>query len=326
MSGFLKLFNMGFNCKICGQITISRTIQVRSKKSQEIHHCENCDFDFFDFNPENLLIEDKLDESRLQSAGLDIPSIEEDFNNGLKQSSPLIEAYFNNNDKGRNILEIGCSWGYFLELIKNNGGKPYGIELNKVRTKYVNNHLNIPCFGSLEECVSKNIKFKKIYLFYVVEYVYVPLSYFKILFSLLEDDGEIIFITPNLNDALKNLWLNQGFKNFFYDECAVNYFTPKSLKNIFEQIEFSKFIIKSKQGYSFLNHVSWHFTNAPRTTGIVGGDAFIIDLKEKMNESNVDFSTKFYELIENFNNQYKAILEENDYGNQIICRITRSLI
>jgi 2-polyprenyl-3-methyl-5-hydroxy-6-metoxy-1,4-benzoquinol methylase len=317
---------MSINCKICGQKTTTGTVQVRSKKTLEIFHCNNCDFDFFDFNPENLLIEDKLDQSRLKAAGLDIPSIDEDFNNGIKQSSPLIESYFNDSDKERNILEIGCSWGYFLELIKINGGNPYGVELNKVRTKYVNEHLMIPCFGSLEECISQNIKFKKIYLFYVIEYVYDPLSYFKSLFSLLDDDGEIIFITPNLNDGLKDIWLNEGFRNFFYDECAINYFTPQTLKIIFNQIEYSNASIKSNQGYSFLNHVSWHFTNAPRTTGIVGGDAFLIDLKEKMDESNVDFSTKFYELIEKFNNQYKAILEENDYGNQIICRISRSLI
>ncbi len=314
---------MSINCKICGQISTSRTVQVRSKKNLEIFHCENCDFDFFDFNPENLLIEDKLDQSRLKAAGLDIPSIEEDFKNGLKQSSPLIESYFNDSDKGRNILEIGCSWGYFLDLIKNNGANPYGVELNKVRTKYVNEHLNIPCFGSLEELISKNIKFKKIYLFYVVEYVYDPLTYFKSLFSLLEEDGEIIFITPNLNDALKDIWLNEGFKNFFYDECAINYFTPKTLRNIFEQIELSNLKILSKQGYSFLNHVSWHFTNAPRTTGIVGGDAFMNDLQAKMANSSVSISPEFYQLIEKFNKEYQTMLEQNEYGNQIICHISK---
>jgi hypothetical protein len=314
---------MSINCKICGQVTTSRTVQVRSKKNLEIYHCGNCDFDFFDFNPENLLIEDQLDQSRLKAAGLDIPSIEEDFKNGLKQSLPLIDSYFNDSDKGRNILEIGCSWGYFLNIIKNNGGNSFGLELNKVRTKYVNEHLNIPCFGSLEECISQNIKFKKIYLFYVVEYVYDPLSYFKILFNLLEDDGEIIFITPNLNDALKDVWLNEGFKNFFYDECAINYFTPKTLRNIFDQIEFSNPKIESKQGYSFLNHVSWHFTNAPRTTGIVGGDAFMNDLQLKMKNSSVSFSPEFYQLIDKFNKEYQSMLEHNDFGNQIICRISK---
>jgi len=317
---------MSINCKICGHVTISRTVKVRSKKNLEIYHCGNCDFDFFDFNPENLLVEDKLDQSRLKAAGLDIPSIEEDFKNGLKQSSPLIETYFNDSDKKRNILEVGCSWGYFLELIKINGGNPYGVELNKVRTRYVNEHLNIPCFGSLEECISQNIKFKKIYLFYVIEYVYDPLAYFKSLISLLEDDGEIIVITPNLNDALKDIWLNEGFKNFFYDECAINYFTPKTIENLFNQIGNSIISIKSKQGYSFLNHASWYFTNAPRTTGIVGGDAFMDDLIDKMAVAQVSFASDFINLIISFNNQYKAILEKNDYGNQIICKLTRSLI
>jgi 2-polyprenyl-3-methyl-5-hydroxy-6-metoxy-1,4-benzoquinol methylase len=314
---------MSINCKICGQSTTSRTVQVRSKKNLEIYHCENCDFDFFDFNPENLLIEDKLDQSRLKAAGLDIPSIEEDFKNGLKQSIPLIESYFNDIDKGRNILEIGCSWGYFLDLIKNNGGNPYGVELNKVRAKYVNEHLNIPCFESLEECISKNIKFKKIYLFYVVEYVHDPLTYFKSLFSLLEDDGEIIFITPNLNDALKDIWLNEGFKDFFYDECAINYFSTKSFKNIFSQIEYSNVLINSKQGYSFLNHASWHFTNSPRTTGIVGGDIFFELLIKKINGSKINFKNEVIELLLSFDQEYKNILEKYEFANQIIIKLKK---
>jgi 2-polyprenyl-3-methyl-5-hydroxy-6-metoxy-1,4-benzoquinol methylase len=314
---------MSINCKICGQNTTAKTVQVRSKKMIDIYHCDNCEFDFFDFNPESLLIEDKLDQSRLKAAGLDIPSIEEDFNNGLKQSLPLIESYFNETDKGENILEIGCSWGYFLELIKEHGGKPYGIELNKVRTKYVNEHLNIPCFESLDECIKSNVKFKKIYLFYVVEYILDPLVYLNELYELLDEGGEIIFITPNLNDALKDILLNEGFSKFFYDECAINYFTPKTLRNIFEKSKFSELNIVTKQGYSFINHMSWHLTESPRTTGIVGGDSFLNLLVSKMDNSNVNFKNQIIQLFEEFNLNYKSILEKNEFGNQIICSLNK---
>jgi len=314
---------MNIDCKICNHSTVNRIVEVRSKKKLNIYHCKYCNFDFFDFNPESLLIEDKLDQSRLKSAGLDIPSIDEDFKNGLKQSKPLLDSYFDSNDKNRNILEIGCSWGYFLELVKKKGGIPYGIELNKIRSKYVNEHLDITCFESLEECINKNIKFKKIYLFYVIEYIVDPLNYFNNLYNLLEEDGEIIFITPNLNDSLKDIWLSEGFNSFFYDECAINYFTPKSLKNIFDQLKFSNSNIISKQGYSFLNHVSWHFTNLPRTTGIVGGDIFIEDLKNKMSKSSQSFAIELSQLIEKFDDEYKEVIEKNDFGNQIICKISK---
>ena len=96
------------------------------------------------------------------------------------------------------------------------------------------------------------------------------------------------------------------------------------MRNIFDQIELSNPQIKSKQGYSFLNHVSWHFTNAPRTTGIVGGDAFMNDLKSKMNNSSVSISSEFYQLIDKFNKEYQSMLEQNDYGNQITCHISKN--
>lgn len=314
---------MSNKCSICNQAAEERIVNVRSKKAIKIYHCSNCNFDFFDFDPTVLLVENKLDESRLKAAGLDIPSIEKDFENGLKQSQPLIAEYFEESDINRNVLEIGCSWGYFLQLIKEKGAKPYGIELNTVRTQYVNEHLAIPCYGSLEECEENGVRFKKIYLFYVVEYVPEPLKYFQRLINLLDTDGSIVFITPNLNDALKDIWQNVGFGNFFFDECAINYFSPESLKNLFDQLSNAKAEIITKQGYSFLNHVSWHFTNAPRTTGIVGGDNFINDLKGHILSSKVNFKEDFFSLISEFNTKYKEMLEKNDYGNQIICKICK---
>ena len=48
-----------------------------------------------------------------------------------------------------------------------------GIIVFRKNEQNLNEYLMIPCFGSLEECISQNIKFKKIYLFYVIEYVYI---------------------------------------------------------------------------------------------------------------------------------------------------------
>ena len=103
---------------ICKSITTSaskRTIIIRSKKSIEIFHCENCDFDFFDFNPENLLIEDKLDQSRLKAAGLDIPSIEED----KKIRESLLNSLGRNNKQTIRSLINSCHFfGKDAEVIR----------------------------------------------------------------------------------------------------------------------------------------------------------------------------------------------------------------
>src|SRR5262245_24919756 len=101
-------------CSICGGPAAARNGQARSGKDLTIFRCESCRFDFLDHDPTDGLAANKLDETRLKAAGLDIPSVERDFANGLAQSRPYVAEYIGSADAGGNILEIGCSWGYFL--------------------------------------------------------------------------------------------------------------------------------------------------------------------------------------------------------------------
>ena len=308
---------MSSNCPICRNNADSKIIQVRSGKEMELFHCSNCDFDFFNIDPSKALADDKLDESRLKSAGLDIPSIDKDFENGLKQSKVLIDEFIDDSDFNKNVLEIGCSIGYFLKLVQDKGANPYGIELNVVRVKYVNEHLNIPCHDDLEVYEKQGKKFKKIFLFYVLEYIPNPIAYFERLIGLLDEGGEIILVSPNLDDFLKDGWQNKSFGKFFYDEHAINYFTVKSMRRFAEKLSASSFVVSSHQGYSIVNHVSWYLTNAPRTTGIVGGDKFLKDINELLKTSGLSFSDEVVSLVNQFDQNYKRLLEANDYGNQI---------
>jgi SAM-dependent methyltransferase len=308
---------MSSSCPICGTNSKSNVVQVRSGKEMELFHCEECDFDFFTLDPSKDLADDKLDESRLKSAGLDIPSIEKDFENGLKQSKVLIEEFIDDTDVNKNVLEIGCSVGYFLKLVQDRGANPYGIELNIGRVKYVNEHLDIPCHEDLAVYEKEGLTFKKIFLFYVLEYIPSPIAYFERLIGLLEEGGEIILVSPNLDDFLKDGWQNKAFDKFFYDEHAINYFTVKSMNRFAEKLSASNFVVSSRQGYSIVNHVSWFLTNAPRTTGIVGGDKFLKDINELLTTSGLSFSDEVVSLFNQFDQDYKKLLEENDYGNQI---------
>jgi 2-polyprenyl-3-methyl-5-hydroxy-6-metoxy-1,4-benzoquinol methylase len=294
-------------------------ITVRSGKKMEIFHCKNCDFDFFDIDPSESLAKNKLDESRLKAAGLDIPTIEKDFENGIIQSQPYIDAYISEIDKGRNILEIGGSWGYFLKMMADRGVKPYGVELNSVRVDYVNEILKIPCYSTLESCEKSGVKFKQIFLFYVFEYVHEPVHYINRLLNMLEDGGRIVMITPNLNDPLKDIWANKAFENFFYDENAVNYFKPLSIRNLLKAIDNgnNNSSVKIIQGYSFINHVNWYLNNAPRTTGRVGGDYHIENITSKLNQSANKLGSEMSKLIIDFDKKYREIIEVNEFGNQI---------
>ena len=111
-------------CWICESNTEKRTVKLRSGSNAVLLYCKKCEFEFFDHDITKKLIDDGLDTSRLKNAGLDIPKFKKDFQNGEKQSIEYIKKYLNKNDIGKNILEIGCSWGYFLETAKKFGVIP----------------------------------------------------------------------------------------------------------------------------------------------------------------------------------------------------------
>lgn len=317
---------MSVNCSICGQAARSRPVKVRSGKDMTLWHCAGCAFDFFAHDPSASLAANKLDESRLQAAGLDIPAVERDFANGTAQSRGYVAEYLEESDRGRNVLEIGCSWGYFLKLAALAGAQPYGVELNTVRAAYVNEHLGIACDTSLEACEARGVRFRKIFLFYVLEYIPAPAAYLSRLADLLEPGGAIVMVTPNLDDALKDLWSNEAFGRFFYDEHAINYMSVRTVERLCAQLRGVTAQVATRQGYSFVNHVSWHLTNAPRTTGVVGGDNFVAGILEQLQPSNgrsgeetrrAQLSARLAGLLSAFDTEYRRAIEAERYGNQI---------
>jgi SAM-dependent methyltransferase len=321
---------MQVSCSICGEAAGGRPIKARSGKDLTLWHCASCDFDFLAHDPSGDLASNKLDESRLKSAGLDIPTRERDFANGTAQSRPYIDEYLTDADRGTNILEIGCSWGYFLELVRKAGANPFGIEINPLRARYVNDELHMPCDADLEACEARGVRFGKIFMFYVLEYVPRPLEYLQRLVDMLVEGGELVVVTPSLDDALKDLWRNEAFGKFFYDEHAINYLTPRAVDRVLSRLRKRRASIAIRQGYSFVNHVSWYLTNAPRTTGIVGGDEFVAQITARLDSDAVEGGAQRRELVQrlaklirDFDAEYRQILEESRYGNQIRFVVTR---
>lgn len=317
---------MGVNCSICGEAARSRSVKVRSSKDMTLWHCVGCAFDFFAHDPRISLAANQLDESRLKAAGLDIPAVERDFANGTAQSRGYVAEYLDATDRGGNVLEIGCSWGYFLKLAQAAGAKPYGVELNTIRAAYVDEQLGIPCDTSLEACEARGLRFRKIFLFYVLEYVPAPAAYLNRLARMLEPGGALVLITPNLDDALKDLWANEAFGRFFYDEHAINYMSARTVERMFAQVQGVTPQITTRQGYSFVNHVSWYLSNAPRTTGVVGGDNFVAgifgllqpsDGRSGQDARRAKLTARLAELLSAFDHEYRLAIEAERYGNQI---------
>lgn len=306
---------MFLNCEICLGSVKKKIIKIRGNKKKKIYICNNCDYEFIKTPENKLLKENKLDDYRLSLAGLEIPNLKKDFYNGVQQSKEYIKEYLRFNKKKLNILEIGCSWGYFLKTIKKNNNV-YGLEINKLRRNYVKKSLNIKCYDDIKKIKEKNIKLHRIFLFYSIQYIKNPSNYILELYSLLKKNGKIVILTPNKNDALKNLWKNEKYTEFIYDNITINYFSLKTFENLFKKLKIRSYKIKTISGYSLFNHINWYINEKPLSSNRVGRDQIAEHLENNFNLSDAK-SKKLFNKIKKFSNEYKLLLEKFNLGNQI---------
>ena len=93
------------SCLLCSGKTDYKDVILRSGENSVVYSCIQCNFEFFDYNNESALQSDKLDITRLLSSGLNIPSIQLDFENGMRQSQSYIKQFICESINKERILE-----------------------------------------------------------------------------------------------------------------------------------------------------------------------------------------------------------------------------
>ena len=104
--------------------------------------------------------------------------------------------------KSGNLLEIGAGAGYFLDEARKSGFTPYALEFNPIQASFIREKLCIPCEeSSLSATVFDGKKFDVVYHCDVISHFYNPISDFKTINEIMNDDGFMIFETGNLAEV-----------------------------------------------------------------------------------------------------------------------------
>lgn len=162
--------------------------------------------------------------------------------------------------KNKDILDFGCSWGDFLNNIKQYKSLT-GVELRKDCIKYINKNIKkIDVSTNLEKFKKK---FEVITMFHVLEHIPYQVKTLKILKSKLKKGGKIIIEVPHAEDFLLLQDELKEFKNFsFWSEHLVLH-TYQSLKKILQVAGFKKINVRFYQRYNFSNHLGWFINRKP---------------------------------------------------------------
>lgn len=141
------------------------------------------------------------------------------------------------------LLDLGCGYGYFLEVAKEKGWEVYGVEISQVATDVCNEkELNVQC-GPLEDLHFENDFFDVIISIEVIEHLRFPAQFVEKSYQWLRKGGMVFLTTPNFN-AFWRYRLKDQYDVIEYPNHLC-YFTVKTLKNAFVNRGFQKKEIKS---------------------------------------------------------------------------------
>ncbi len=99
----------------------------------------------------------------------------------------------------RTLLEVGCSWGYFLYQADRHGFQSVGLEIDRVRASFGVKHLGVQIVSNFSEL--KGQQFDVIYAAHVLEHLTNLSGMLKKIVLHLKTGGKLIVEVPNFDYA-----------------------------------------------------------------------------------------------------------------------------
>lgn len=221
-------------CLLCGDVAIS--IRLRQTDT-DVCQCTNCGLTFIHPLPREsdsfaLYLEyDNRDESHHQ------------FLSHLAWRKKSRRAVFRevlaellcHKSEGA-LLEIGCSFGFFLRMAERSGFQTCGVDLSLCAVQYAKETLKLSVkHGTVFDARFPDGSFDVVTMLGVLEHLPNPLETLREVVRILRQDGILIVEVPN---ATFNLARGRIFPALFYIGNHLYNFTPNALTKMLEACGF----------------------------------------------------------------------------------------
>jgi 2-polyprenyl-3-methyl-5-hydroxy-6-metoxy-1,4-benzoquinol methylase len=164
------------------------------------------------------------------------------------------------------ILEVGCSVGYFLSAVAEKVAYAYGTEWDSKARAYIEEVIHNPKIKTAKNPQDFDQKFDKIFMFHVLEHIADPIAYLKELKSLLKENGRIYIEVPNVDDIMVKTYHCDAFKDYYYKKAHLYNFNEKGLQYIFKHSGLD-YELQFIQRYDISNHFYWLANGRPGGKG-----------------------------------------------------------
>lgn len=260
-------------CTLCGNGKVEY-IPNHIRNDQEgifkMYRCEECETHFLYPRPQSVELQEYYDgafrEEVHTESYYDFESLDRVFKRFLPEARTRVKRISEDLNKKDEILEIGCSVGYFLDSVSDKVRSVCGTEWDKKAQNYIQNRMggkNIEVASNPEDF---HKQFDKIFMFHVLEHIEEPIDFLKNLKSLLKKNGKIYMEVPNVDDVLVKTYECDAFKDYYYKKAHLYNFNEKGLAYIFKNAEY-QYQIDFIQRYDLSNHLYWLAKGLPGGKG-----------------------------------------------------------
>lgn len=105
------------------------------------------------------------------------------------------------------VLDVGCGYGYFMQVASDAGFRPFGIDLSEAAVERASARFPGRVFrGTLNDsALPSEQKFDVVFASHVIEHVTAPVGFVRSVVARLKPGGLVVLVTPNIESLLSRV-------------------------------------------------------------------------------------------------------------------------
>ena len=131
--------------------------------------------------------------------------------------------------RGKRVVDVGCGLGGFLLSVQAAGGQPLGIEISREARDFARQHLGLPVYEDLPQCLALRGPVDAIVLNDLVEHLADPAEFLETAVTVLRPGGVLAIWTPNGGAAGADLASAREWVGFRVDLEHLQYLSTRTI-------------------------------------------------------------------------------------------------